>query len=308
VRALAAALALTTGLLAGCASLETPRLQTDPGQLPPEAAVAGVPFYAQQDHYCGPASLAMVLSWAGEPVSQEAVAPQVFTPGREGAFAADVLAAARRRGYLAVPVTGMRDLLTELAAGHPVLVLQNRGLDWLPRWHFAVAVGYDLPAGELHLHSGRDPDRRVALTTFERTWLRAEQWGLVVLPPGRLPATAGATAVLEAVVGLERAERLAAAEKAYAAAAQRWPQRLGAWIGLANARYGQGDRDGAVAALRRGLEHHPRAAAAWNNLAVILGELGRREEAVAAARRAVELAEGRAGPYRRTLEEVRGAE
>lgn len=304
MRGLAAIGVLAVGLLTGCASLESPRLQEDPGDLPPEAAVAGVPFYAQQDNYCGPASLAMVLSWAGEPVAQEEVAPQVFTPDREGAFAADVLAAARRRGYLAVPVTGLRELLAEVAGDRPVLVLQNLGLDWIPRWHFAVVVGYDLPAGELRLHSGRDAERTVALSTFERTWARAGRWGLVVLPPGRLPASADATAVLEAAVGLERAGQMAAAEQAYAAAAERWPQRLGAWIGLANARHGQGDARGAASALREGLEHHPGSAEAWNNLAVVLDELGEREAAVRAARRAVERAGGEAGPYRRTLEEV----
>src|SRR2546422_3737218 len=46
-----------------------------------------------------------------------------------------------RSGQLAVPVTTLSDLLAEVAAGHPVLVFQNLGLHWIPRWHFAVAVG-----------------------------------------------------------------------------------------------------------------------------------------------------------------------
>ena len=292
--------------LAGCAGLQSERLRQAPGALPPRAHVTGVPFHPQQAHYCGPASLAMVLGWAGAELEQTALAPQVFTPAREGSFRADVLAAARRRGYLGVPVGGMRDLLGELAAGHPVLVFQNLGLDWFPRWHFAVAIGYDLPAGELVLHTGTRRARAVALATFERTWARAGYWGMVALPPGELPATAGATAVLEAAVGLERAGRHRAAAPAYAAAGARWPGRLGAWIGLANARYRLEDLAGAEAALRSGLEHHPRAAEAWNNLAVVLAGRGEPDAAARAARRALRFAGDERATYRRTLQEVQG--
>jgi len=299
---------VVAGLLTGCASLESDRLLADPGKLPPEARVSGVPFYPQEAHYCGPASLAMVLSWAGEKVSQDQVAPQVFTPGEAGSFRADLLAAARRRGSLAVPVQGMEDLLAELAGGHPVLVLQNLGLSWLPRWHFAVALGYDLQQADIVLHTGTRRARQVALTTFERTWARAGYWGMVVLPPDRLPVTGGATEVLQAAVGLERAGGTGAAARAYAAAAEKWPERLGGWIGLANARYRLGDLPAAARALRRGLNHHPRAVQAWNNLAVVLADMGSREAAVRAARKSVQLGEEGAATYRETLREVRSGE
>lgn len=299
------ALLAAVALLAGCADLQTERLLEDPGDLPPKARISGVPFYPQEAHYCGPASLAMVLSWAGAAVTQAEVAPQVFTPEKEGAFRADLLAAARRRGYLAVPVRGMPDLLAELGGGHPVLVFQNLGLAWIPRWHFAVAVGYSLPAGEIVLHTGTRRARRVDLETFEYTWARTGYWGMVVLPPDRLPVTGEATAVLRAAVGLERAEDHEAAAAAFAGTARRWPQRLGGWIGLANARYALGDLAGAEEALRSGLRHYPRAPQAWNNLAVVLAELGQGEAAVAAARKAVRYGEGEAA-YRRTLREVGG--
>jgi tetratricopeptide (TPR) repeat protein len=300
------AVAVAVLLVAGCAGLESERLREDRGGLPAAARVTDVPFQPQQAHFCGPASLAMVLGWAGAEVDQEALAPQVFTPDAEGAFRADVLAAARRRGYLAVEMRGMAQLLGELAAGHPVLVLQNLGLDWLPRWHFAVAIGYDLDAGDLVLHTGTRRARAVALATFERTWDRAGRWGLVVLPPGELPATAGADGVLRAAVGLERAGRQRAAARAYAAARERWPGRLGAWVGLANARYHRGDVAGAEAALRAALDRHPEAPQAWNNLAVVLVELGERAAAIEAARRAIRFGGEETGAYRRTLREVRG--
>ncbi|HKJ70232.1 MAG TPA: PA2778 family cysteine peptidase [Gammaproteobacteria bacterium] len=299
-----ALLLAAAGLLAGCATLQSDRIREDPGDLPPRAVVSGVPFYAQEAHYCGPASLAMVLSRAGAAVSQDDVAPQVFTPGKEGSFRTDLLAAARRRGYLALTVRGMRDLLAELASDHPVLVFQNLGLSWYPEWHFAVAIGYDLPAGDIMLHTGTREARLLSLDTFEYTWARTGYWGMLVLPPDELPPTADASAVLEAAVGLEQAGRNRAAAQSYAAATRRWPRRLGGWVGLANARYRLGDLNGAEEALRAALDRHPRAAEAWNNLAVVLADRGEKGAAVAAAEKAVEL--GDAPAYRRTLREVGG--
>lgn len=274
--------------------------------LPRRAEVAQVPFYPQEEYYCGPASLAMVLAWSGLPVTPDALVSQVYTPGREGSLGTDVLAAARRHGRLAVPVGRLGDLLAELAAGHPVLVFQNLGLGWYPQWHFAVAVGYDLDAAEITLHSGRDPRRVTPLATFERTWARGEHWALVVLPPGTLPTTAGERTVMHAAVGLERAGRLAEAATAYAAIARQWPQSHGPLVGLGNARYALGDHAGAEAAFRDAIRRRPEDPAAWNNLAHALAKQGRHAEAVEAARHALGLGGPDVDLYRATLREVSG--
>ena len=296
-----------TGVLAGCATPEVTALRGDADGLPPRAEVAGVPFHPQQEQYCGPAALATVLGWSGLPARQEALAAEVFTPGREGSLGHDLVGAARRHGRLAVPVTDLPLLLGELAAGHPVMVLQNLALDWYPQWHFAVAVGYDLSTNELALRSGAERRHVVALDTFARTWARADHWALLVLPPDQLPADADETAVLSAASGLERVGRLDEAALAYGAILRRWPDNLEALIGRGNARYAAGDLSGAEAAYRTALEQHPRAAAAWNNLADLLAARGARAEAVTAARRAVDLGGVHAELYRRTLAEITGA-
>ena len=301
------AVLIVTGVLAGCATPEVAALHGDADGLPPRAEVAGVPFHPQQEQYCGPAALATVLGWSGLPARQEALAAEVFTPGREGTLGHDLVGAARRHGRLAVPVTDLPLLLGELAAGHPVMVLQNLALDWYPQWHFAVAVGYDLSTNELALRSGAERRHVVALDTFARTWARADHWALLVLPPDQLPADADETAVLSAASGLERVGRLDEAALAYGAILRRWPDNLEALIGRGNARYAAGDLSGAEAAYRTALEQHPRAAAAWNNLADLLAARGARAEAVTAARRAVDLGGVHAELYRRTLAEITGA-
>jgi tetratricopeptide (TPR) repeat protein len=291
------------GALAACATPQIPQLGEE-GGLPAQAEVGSVPFHPQTENHCGPAALAMVLGWSGAQARPEDVAGQVLTPGREGSLGHDLVAAARRADRLAVPVHGLEALLAELAAGHPVLVLQNLGLGWYPQWHYAVAIGYDLEAGTLTLHSGEEQGLVVPLTTFARTWQRAEQWALAVLPPDSLPATDDAMAVLQAAAGLEQAGRYEAAVAAYAAALGRWPDSLVALIGLGNARYAAGQLAAAEAAFRTAVSFHPKEAAAWNNLAHVLADKGELTEALAAAKRAVDLGGNDAAVYRSTLKEI----
>ena len=113
-----------------------------------------VPFFPQQAYQCGPAAMAMVLGWSGLPVTPDNLVDEVYTPGRLGSLQPNLIAAARRRGRLAYPFNGPQPLLAELAAGHPVVVLQNLGTATYPAWHYAVVVGRDRSTDQILLHSG----------------------------------------------------------------------------------------------------------------------------------------------------------
>src|SRR5687767_856608 len=299
---------LLAGLLAACATPpQVLDLRRDPGGLPPKVELADVPFFPQEDLWCGPAAIAMVLAWSGLSVTQEEMAAQVYTPGREGTLQTDLLAGARRNGRLAVEVRDLRTLLAELAAGNPVLVFQNLGLASIPQYHYAVAYGYELEPASLILHSGLEERRVTPLGTFERTWARTGHWALVVTAPDRLPATAGVEPVLAAALGIERAGRGAEAATAYETIAARWPESFGAWMGLGNTRFALKDFAAAERAFRKAGEADPKAPQAWNNLAYALAEQGRRAEAIAAAERAVALGGADPAPYRATLDELSAA-
>jgi tetratricopeptide (TPR) repeat protein len=263
--------------------------------------VRGVPFYPQEDHQCGPAALATALGAQGIELSPDALAPEVYLPGREGSLAAEMLGATRRQGLVAYPLRPqLEDVLREIAAGTPVIVLQNLSLPIAPQWHYAVAVGYDLPAEQIALRSGRTRREVMTLSTFERTWARSGRWAMLALPPDRLPATADARRYVEAAVALERVNA-AAARRAYRSALARWPDNLVAAIGEGNTAYAAGDLAGAEAAYRAATGAHPESADAWNNLAQVLGELHRPAEARVAAQRAVELGGPRVAQYQETL-------
>ena len=252
--------------------------------------LTAVPFFPQRDDQCGPAALAMALYAAVAKTAPEQFEPEVYLPQRKGSLQVEMLAVARRHGFVAYPLSsGLPELLAHLASGTPVIVLQNLGLSWYPVWHYAVAVGYDLDRQEIILRSGEEPRQILSLNTFLRTWQRSSFWAMLALPPDRLPARASEQDYLSAVLALEKSGRLNAARTAYHTTTTRWPNNLVAWIGLGNINYALGNLSDAEAAFRSATLKHPESAAAFNNLAQTLTDLGRREDALLAARHAVQL-------------------
>jgi tetratricopeptide (TPR) repeat protein len=300
-------LLLLSLLLGGCAILPRGEWPAETEGVPPSSEIGSVPFFPQDDYQCGPAALAMALAWSGLDIRPAELTDKVYTASLQGSLQPAMIAGARRSGRMAYVIYGSEALMREVAAGHPVVVLQNLGLSWAPRWHYAVAIGYDLPADAIVLHTGLRARERTAMGVFQNTWARAGNWGLLVLPPGRLPATAREAETVEAALGLEKARQPAAAAESYRAALARWPQNLPAMMGLGNSLYALGDLKNSELAFRRAAETHPENGAAFNNLAHVLRTLGRREEALAAAQRAVALGGPQLGVFRKTLEEIQAS-
>ena len=303
-RKLLAAVLLTIGLVA-CARPETPLVTASVDDLAPQVQLTDVPFHPQAERNdCGPAALAMMFGWSGIDTDPATLAPTVYTPGREGTLQSDIIQASRRAGRLALPVQSLDDLLTELDAGNPVLVLQNLGLDRWPVWHYAVAMGYDLKRTTLFLHSGREARHAMSFQAFETSWQSSEHWALTITLPHRLSATLDQARGLEAANGLEQAGRDGAAAMAYGALLDRWPDSLPALMGFGNARYAAGDVGTARKTFRHAVTLHPKAAEAWNNLAVSLADQGNHEEALQAAKEAVRLDGPNEAVARKTLAEL----
>lgn len=306
IRAAATAAALLSIiLLAGCAAPQTGALRTlAPAGLAARTELAAVPFFPQEEYQCGPAALATILTYGGVATSPGELAPQVYLPGREGSLQTEMLAAARRHHRVAYRLAPqLENVLIEVAAGNPVIVLQNLAFAFAPLWHYAVVVGYDREREEIVLRSGTTRRLTMSLSTFERTWARSGHWGMVALPPQRLPETAVEADYVVAAAALERVSA-AHARRAYAAALERWPKNLVARIGAGNTAYAGGDLAAAEAAYYNATLDHPQSGDAWNNLAQVRFELGRRNEALTAARRAVALGGPRVAHFRTTLETI----
>ena len=278
--------------LGGCAVFAEPPQSAAlaaavPTHLPAHFELREVPFFPQTPYHCGPAALATVLVHAGLPTTPETLADAVFLPARDGALQTEMLAAARRVGAVAVPLPPqLLALLTEVAAGQAVVVLQNLGLAFAPRWHYAVVVGYDLATRQVVMRSGIIERELMGFVLFERTWARGGHWAFTALPPGRLPVTAGEADAVQAAIGFERVAAPAQALRAYDSVVARWPANPIAGLGQGNTRFASGDLAGAAQAFERVALHHD-SAAAWHNLAMTQQRLGQRDAARVAARRAV---------------------
>ena len=293
-------------LLGGCATPPQTRGLPDvlPAGLPARVELQDTPFHPQERYQCGPAALATVLGAHGVEVAPAELVDAVYVPALRGSLPEELAATARRHGMLAYPLRpSLADLLEETAHGNPVLVFQNLGTGWLPRWHFAVVVGYDLPAGEVILRSGTTERWQTTLGNFERTWSRGDHWALVVLPPGRIPASARPGPYLQAAHALEGAGQAVAAREAWRAATRHWPDEPRAHLALGNNRYAAADYPGAASAFLAAVRLDPANPQAWNNMAYALLQTACPQQALAAAACAARLAADNAN-YRNTLAEV----
>jgi hypothetical protein len=283
-RAGAAAIALL--LVAGCSLAPPAGVPALPAGTP-AVELTATPFFPQTAWQCGPAALATALGASGVAADPAALATQVYLPARRGSLQVEMVAATRRAGRVPWLLSGdLPALAREVAAGHPVLVLQDVGRLGLRRWHYAVAVGLDPGTDSLVLRSGREPRRREPAARFARSWAASDHWGLVVLPPGVLPATATpdlTLATLAAAEGLLPARDLHAS---WTAAEARFPADPAVAFGAANAARAAGDAAAAEAALRRSLALAPDYLPALNNLADLLLDAGCGAEARALAARA----------------------
>lgn len=263
-----AALALTA-LLSACATITA--------QPPEEAAseLTTVPFFPQEAYQCGPAALATLLVHSGVAITPEALVPQVYLPGRGGSLQVELLAATRRSGRIPFTLQGGPEaLFRELEAGNPVLVLQNLGREWLPRWHYAVVIGYQPEGQRVLLRSGTERRRLERWNRFSASWAHADYWGLVIPRPGEIPASGHADSLARELAGQERLLEPALVAATWDAARERWPEDPNLLFAAANAHRVNADTEGAAQLYYTLLMQSPQHIPARNNFADLLLQAG----------------------------------
>lgn len=290
-RVLYAASLVLAVFLSGCASQIQRPADSVTDTVQSRAILGSVPFHAQDEYQCGPASLAMMLGAQGLTDTPDELKEAVYIPERKGSLQVEMVAAARARGMVVYPLRPHIDaIITEVDAGHPVLVLQNLRFNWWPQWHFAVVVGYDLEREQLILNSGTNRFQRESFRVFDNTWRRGERWARVMLPPDQLPATARPLDYVRAVYDLEQTGRHELARTGYQTALLRWPDDLSAGFAAANHELATGNAAAAVEGFRSLMAFHPDVAAVWYNLGLSLEALQCPEAAAEAVSCAARLA------------------
>ena len=299
---------LCLGLIS-CTAPQTRALLEGRPSIANSAELQNTPFFPQVAYQCGPAALATVLAVSGRPADPEALREQVYLPARGGSLQVEMLTAARRNGAVAVAIEPtLPALLQTVVEGYPVVVLQNLGLDWVPRWHYAVVIGFDLDSPSVVLRSGVTRRLVLPMGTFERTWSRSGRWAMVALRPGDLPSAVEEPDYLQAALAFEKLAAPSDALRAYEAAVSRWAGNRLAWLGAGNSAYLLGQWGRAEHAFVQAAQLPGDPAPTLNNLALTLAAQGRHTEAIAAAERAVTAGGAFEAVARATLAELRAAQ
>ena len=282
---------LLLGAATGCSTI--PAEVRDYGEHAAAIELQSVPFYAQERYQCGPAALTTILEDAGVGISLDAVTDLTYVPGRQGSLQTELLAMTRSAGRIPYLIDGsMHAIAAELNAGRPVLVLQNLGVSWYPRWHYAVVVGIDPGNDQVVLRSGTEERRVTPTDTFLRTWRRGDYWAFVALTPGEMPAVTDPDRYRRAVASMEATGHDEAAYLGWRAALDADPASTAARFGLANAAHRMGRLEEAEQLYRHLIAENDAMLSARNNLAFVLADLGRQSEAIAEIRAVLESASG----------------
>ncbi len=264
---------VSASVLAGCAGL---RLADETAGLPTAVNLETVPFHPQTEFHCGPAALATVLEHGGLEMTPNDLAERVYTPGLRGSLQAEMVATARAKGRIAYRLPGEpRSILAEVAAGRPVLVLENLGLESIPYWHYAVVVGYDSGGNIMLLRSGEEREQRVSAGRWLRRWDRAGRWAMLIIEPGQWPVDPDPDRWIAAVADFDAVADAPEAARVWQQTLERWPDAPLAWLGLGNTEFALGNLEEAVRAYRRLLALDPDHASGRFNLAVALDRSGR---------------------------------
>jgi len=231
-----------------------------------------VPYYAAAGQQGAPAALAMLLGGSGVQAAPVELAPLVYDRRAGEVTTAAVRGALPRFGRVGWVLRSKQldlDVVQQVQAGHPVLLLLRSGLV-LKEWRYAVLVGVDPSSNSFVLRSAGEQRQVLGYAELLAAWKDSGYWALLALRPGDLPEGAAAADWTAAAAQMEAAGKTEAALQAYGAVTERWPNEAQAWLGMGHGYYALHNLRGATVAYHNAAKLWPNSAAAHNGLAQAL--------------------------------------
>ncbi|MCY1437004.1 hypothetical protein D9M71_531490 [compost metagenome] len=204
--ACAVALALTA-----CAGQVDPQIR----KLPERVELNGVPFYRGYANQSGAMALAAMLSQQGVRVTPGLLDKPLNLPGGVANLQGSIENVARDYGMVVYPLDhNLPALLTQVAAGYPVLLRYSEGVAFLGEPRYALLVGYDSYKQRVLLRSGMNRRMLMDFDSFTSAWAKEGSWAVLVQKPNQLPAQVDRQRWLKAAHDLGQAGQEQAAAQA----------------------------------------------------------------------------------------------
>ena len=197
--------------LAGCAGTPSTALQG----LPQRVELSSVPFYRGNANHSTAMALAAILSQQGAPITPGLLDQPLNLPTGIDSLDTSIPRVARDYGRVVYPLDKRLDaLLTQVAAGNPVLVRYQDGSAWWSEPRYAVLIGYDRYKQRVLMRAGMQRRLVMAFDDFASAWAKEGRWAILVQPPGELPANVDRHRWQQAADDLARAGQELAARQA----------------------------------------------------------------------------------------------
>ena len=196
--------------LAGCAGSVAPEIK----RLPERVELSGR-FYKGVANQSGPQVLASMLSQQNIVITPGLLDKPLHLPGAEAQLQQNMVNLAREYGMVVYPLDAtLPALLTQVAAGYPVMVRFTEGSAMWAEPRYAILTGYNRQKQTVLLRAGMSQRTLMSFSSFESAFKDAGGWAVLIQSPTQIPAQVDQQRWLKAANDLAQAGQEPAAAKA----------------------------------------------------------------------------------------------
>lgn len=202
--------------LVGCAGSVAPEVK----RLPERVELSGT-FYRGEAYQSGPQVLASLLSQQGIVITPGLLEKPLHLPGAEDKLQQNLQDLAREYGMVVYPLdSNLPALLTQVAAGYPVMVRFSEGSAFWAEPRYAILSGYDHLKQKVLLRAGMNRRELMSFSSFEAALEKSGGWAVLIQKPTQVPAAVDQQRWLKAADALAQAGQEREAAQARKALAQ----------------------------------------------------------------------------------------
>lgn len=162
--------------LVGCAGSVAPEVK----RLPERVELSGT-FYRGEAYQSGPQVLASLLSQQGIVITPGLLEKPLRLPGAEDKLQQNLQNLAREYGMVVYPLdSNLPALLTQVAAGYPVMVRFSEGSAFWAEPRYAILSGYDRLKQKVLLRAGMNRRELMSFSSFESALEKSGGWAVLI--------------------------------------------------------------------------------------------------------------------------------